>query len=499
MIGLYLACDSRDLLSSKREFETIHKKQTLPSWLPLSGEVISLNDHNDINSYEDEESKAYLRVSGWFIYKGKLNDTESLFIDLIKNNSEALKGISGGVFAALFSLGNDYFIFNDPMGLSNHFYLNDGANIYLSPTITVFERGDFFLQNDPLTTSILHKVGYLFGDYTKYKNIKRMPPGSMLSCTGVITSYIDLLNEKRVALQELPGYFNELISKFPLSQRHIAITGGLDSRLILSAGKFEFGYCYGPVNSADRPIAREFKSDFNRFEEFEFSSVKQNGCELSLYDEINETPSSQIKPEFVAAYRFAKELSPSTNVMFDGYLGGALQRGAWLHLGGILGELYRFFPYLYTLRKVSAKYIFSRRYKSLSDEEFSLLYNDFCEKTAALSLDGYAKVTYYEFLWGRGARFINNGALLLNGQFRTIVPVFAMPVVFNSLVQEKFSRTIRYKTIGKVWERVGDKYKRVKFESGYKVSTANFLKPKIALIWRLLARYIPGFGNYGNS
>ena len=53
-----------------------------------------------------------------------------------------------------------------------------------------------------------------------------------------------------------------------------------------------------------------------------------------------------------------------------------------------------------------------------------MLYQDFCERTVGLELDDYAKVTYYEFLWGRGARFINNGALIMNGPIRYSCPYF---------------------------------------------------------------------------
>jgi hypothetical protein len=164
-----------------------------------------------------------------------------------------------------------------------------------------------------------------------------------------------------------------------------------------------------------------------------------------------------------------------------------------------LGELYRFFPFLYTLKKVDARFILQRRYHNLNAQEFAVFFDDFCRRTDHLALDDYAKVTYYEFVWSRGARFVNNGALTLNGQFATIVPLFANPVIFSTLIREDFSKTIRFKTVDKIWQLVDRKYKAIKFENGYKISTSNFAKPKLALVWRLLIRYVPGFGNYGNS
>jgi len=499
MKGLYLGCSSKHLSESKSEFKELHTTEVFPEWLPINGEIISLNQKISDLTKVDDESRSYICVSGWFLYKDKLNDLEQLFSDLDKKGKSALKNITGGVFIALFVKNGEFFIFNDPMGFSNHYYLVNENGIQLAPSIAVIERENENLEKVPSLVEFLNKRGHLFGDKTSYKNVFRLDAGCILCSDGKIEPYIELLTSKKINAEDVYKRVAQVINCFPEDKRHIPLSGGLDSRLMVACAKFTFGYCYGPENSADRPIARNFSDDFEQFEEYEFDKPDKKGNEALIYNEITETPSQFLSADFLASYRYVSQFRPEANVVFDGYLGDTLQRGVWLYLGGIKGELYRFFPILYTLRPVTARYILSRRYGNLSPEVFELFYSDFQERTQNLDLDDYAKVTYYDFIWGRGARFVNNGALLMNGQFAHVVPVFSDPIIFSSLIKENFKQTIRFKMVDRIWKNIEQKYKSVKFENGYKVSTPNFLKPKLALMWRLLINYVPGFQNYGTK
>ena len=499
MIGLYLGCDSSALANTRKEFEELHDSKKLPQWISTEGEVVYHQDIDTSKAFCDIQGHHCLVVSGWFSYKDNVNDTTSLFKDLCQQGEAALKNITGGIFIALFASKEHYFVFNDPMGLSNHFYTTHENDLRIAPSITVFERSDLKLDVNDKLMGFLMKRGHLFGNFTKYNQVKRLSPGCILYKDGCSKTYFSALYTNTLPMEQILNRFTTIINKFPKEKRQLPITGGLDSRLMLCAAEFNFGYCYGPADSADRPIARQFSQEFQEFIEFEFGSTNKNGNEISIYEELCETPAQMIKAEFLASYRYAHTQCKSANITFDGFLGGSLQRGAWLHLGGILGELYRFFPYLYTIRPITARTLLKRRYKNLTSEEFELFFENFVEKTEHVDLDDYAKVTYYEFLWGRGARFINNGALIINGQFGQIVPMFSDPIVFNSLISQDFRKTIRYQTVCNIWGSVDEKFKRVKFENGYKISTPNVIKPKISLIWRLLSRYVPGFGNYGNS
>jgi hypothetical protein len=498
MKGLYLGCSSSELTVAKGELQQYQRKQDLPLDLPISGEVVSLKTNGSLHLKELKSEEVFFCIAGWFLYKDKLNDIDNLFTDLLKCKETALNQITGGNFVALLVLKNDYFVFNDPMGMSNHYYLIDDTGLHLSPSLKVFAASELVLNQNKTLTSFLKKRGHLFGINTIYNNVYRMAPGSVLESSGKTYSYIDLLSLKKINTEDVPKRIAKIVQLFPESKRQIPISGGLDSRLMITEASFSFAYCFGPEHSGDRPIARKFSEEFKHFEEFSFADAFKYGNEKNVYGDLCETPSNLIKPEFLASYRFIAKKCGDANIIFDGYLGDALQRGVWMYLGGIKGELYRFFPILYKIKKVDAKLILARRYRNLSDDEFALFYQDFCDKTDGLNLSDYAKVTYYEFLWGRGARFINNGALLINGQFGEVITPFADPIIFNTLINEDFNQTIRFKTVGKIWSQVDNRYKAIKFENGYKISTLDIIKPKLALVWRLLMRYSSRFAGYGS-
>ena len=195
--------------------------------------------------------------------------------------------------------------------------------------------------------------------------LKRLPPGVVLYSNNKLKPYIDLLDIELLDIEKIPARFSSIIEPFPKERRQLPISGGLDSRLILAVNEFTYGYCYGPQDSGDRPIARCFAHEFEQYEEFEFTSPKRKGNEIKVYEEITETPVSFLRPEFLASYRYVSEQRPSANVIFDGYLGDTLQRGAYLNLGGALGEVFRFFPLLYAFTKLNAKFIMERRYSNL--------------------------------------------------------------------------------------------------------------------------------------
>ncbi|WP_462146577.1 hypothetical protein [Pseudoalteromonas gelatinilytica] len=259
------------------------------------------------------------------------------------------------------------------------------------------------------------------------------------------------------------------------------------------------GFCYGPENSADRPIARKFKDKFNHFYEFEFDKTRATQKEADVQNAILESPKAYNNPQFVNAYHEASKLTKESDFFFDGFLGDIYQRGTYLYFGGILGELYRFFPSMYKLLPLDAKGLLRKRYANLSDEEFSLVYNDFLQATNDLDVHDYNKVVIYDSFSARGRRLVTNGALKLHGCFKEIVPVFVHPELHYTFSKQNYSEAVSFKTIKKIWRDVDCEFKNRKFENGYSLKTPSFLMPKLALLYRLLIHYVPGFQNYGTK
>ena len=118
-------------------------------------------------------------------------------------------------------------------------------------------------------------------------------------------------------------------------------------------------------------------------------------------------------------------------------------------------------------------------------------------KTANLALNDYQKVTYYEFVYGRGGRYTVFGSNVLAAQFFTIVSPFASRIVFDSFIQQDYSRAVSYRNLKKIWSKTASKYKSQVVESGYSPQTPAAFIPFIQLTYRLMFHFIPSRANYG--
>lgn len=443
-----------------------------------------------------------LSICGWFIYAGKLNNALSLSEDIARHGIEAIKKIEFGVYSGLFTLNNETFFFQDKTGLNYHFIAKDNGKVFISPILKGISDSIDLTVSEP-HQSILNKRGHLFGKHTQYNEVTCLPPGAIVSLkAGELLSQNqlgDMCKHKVEALDIIPSKIKSIVEHFPKEKRCLALSGGFDSRLILSQASMQAGYCYGPENSADRPIARQFKDSFVNFYEFEFDKTKATQSDAEILDCILESPKAYHDPQFVKAYSEASSLTQNSDFFFDGFLGDIYQRGTYLYFKGVIGELYRFFPSLYKLFPLDAKNLLRKRYANLSAYEFELIYIDFINETAELDLPDYNKVVIYDSFLARGRRLISNGALKLNGCFKEVVPVFMHPELHFTFSKQNYSDAASFKSIKKIWRNVGSEFKNRRFENGYTFKTPSFLMPKVALFYRLLIHYVPGFQNYGTK
>ena len=447
-------------------------------------------------------STSTLQMVGWFIYAGKLNNFEALANDIKTLGLQAIENIEFGVYSGVLTLDkNDYF-FVDKMGLSLHFLYKYQGKVVIAAALQTI-KDNFALTISNLHESILEKRGHLFGTSTKYQDVVCIPPGGVVSLqNGEIIakkSLDDLIKPTSNQIEQIPSQIKSLVKSIPMHKRSLALSGGFDSRLILSQSDMQDGYCYGPPNSADRPIARQFKHNFNNFYEFEFDGISATSKEAEVFDFLVESPCKYNNAHFINAYHTAFELTENTDFFFDGYLGDVFKRGTYLYFPGLLGELYRFFPLLYKVRPLKAKDLLKKRYSNLNNQEFDALYKDFKLETDSLNLCDYNKVTLYEAFFARGRRYISRGALVINGCFKEVVPVFMSPDLQSVFAKQNYCDAVAFKSIKKIWQNVDSYYKTKKFENGYTLNTPSFIMPKLALFYRLLINYVPNFQNYSTK
>ncbi len=442
-------------------------------------------------SEADGGGKMY--CSGWFIYKNQRNNLTDLATDYVKNGVDVFKDIELGSFVLVHIDAKGARAVCDAHGVSTHYSRQQQKVLEIAPSVKAFDN---LPAVDRVLSQVLADKGHLFGNYTLYEGITRLDPGSETRDDGQLSKYYQPVfdSPERQQQQKVPSYINDLVAHWPEAHRTLAISGGLDSRLILTGSHFEYGYTYGPANSGDRPIARLFADCFNRYEEFEFTAPPILAEETPLSNDFFFGVSTWI-PQLMSTYRYSFSKAQGSYVLFDGFQGDVLQRANHLKFAGVLGLLLKTCPWLYKL-KFSARFIFSQRYKTLSPEGFELLMANFHEVTDDLVADTYQKIIYYEFVYGRGARFVVNGGNITAGQMYTVVPVFAMKSVFHLLLSQDYSDTVQYKQIFKIWRDVPQRFRQLASDTGVGPLTPYWLAPIKNMTWRLAAHYIPGFGSY---
>ncbi|HHZ6181262.1 TPA: hypothetical protein ACWK4N_004712, partial [Escherichia coli] len=453
------------------------------------------NDWDHCPVIKSEKSNIY--VSGWFINENyERNNIEWLkdTLDSKNNISDVQKRIIAGVFICIYETKSEMFVFTDPFALSPHYYYIKDNKLALSPSPCVFTN-----EIDHELNDILNAQGHLFGKYTIYKNVYRILPGDVITCTdgklGVYENGYEVMNT------ELPfDVINEakkLILTTHKSIQSIAISAGFDSRLLLIVSEPEFAYTWGPKGSADvrngKTLAAHKKIPHHSFG-FRVNKVTESDeriCELLFKGSVK-----SYNTQFFANYNYVHNLSKSNTIALDGYLGDVLQRGVYMTFGGKKGEFYKLFPSI-TSSFVDAKMLLRKRYRKLNAKQFDYVYADFLKKVSKVEcIDSLQKITYYEFLYGRGLRYITTGAIVMNSCFKSVFPVFASRNIFNYLIKQRANDVLTYKVFYDIWKDENAFYRTMKSEGAYSPSMKPIFIPFANLLGRIITNFHPKYKNY---
>lgn len=491
MRGLYINCDTSQIPACA-ELSDIYSKSYSFSNELLTGLVI-YNPHDWSSPPVYTLNTDTFIVSGWFIYEGKRNNLAKLAEDIINKGTQVLNRIELGSFIICWKTAEQWQIISDPMGLSNHFIDTVNDTVTIAPTVKVLYRIGIHTLN-PLMESVLAKKGCLFGDFTLFNGIERLTPGSIY-CKNGKSHYSDLFSESPLPLKDVGDVFSKATECWPIENRLLPISSGLDSRFILANGQFTYGFTYGPKESSEISIAGQFSEKFEEYHSYDFASPPLYAAEAQLLDEMS-FGSVKAIPRLLTNYMYIRNKYKAAHTFFDGYLGDGLQRGTYVNFKGVQGELLKIFPFVVGWFDMSATKLLSLRYKELNEAELEVLYQDFYDKTASFQLDEYQKVVYYESLFGRGGRYTIFCSNVVCGQFFTVVSLFSHKKAFNTFIRQNFIETIKYKTMKNLWIKVPSEYREKKVESGYKPSTSPLFIPFIQIAYRLMLHCIPSRANY---
>ncbi|MCJ8269307.1 MAG: hypothetical protein MJK04_07870, partial [Psychrosphaera sp.] len=436
------------------------------------------------------DAKVY--CAGWFIYNNQRNDLKTLAQDYVLHGQKVFDEITLGVFVFVHVDESDVTVICDAYGLSTHYLRSNRNKLEVAPSVKAFADPG---KANPQLAEMLNSLGHLVGNYTVYDDISRIDPGSVVHGNGNIAHYyvINFNVAEKDQLHKIPQYFKTVVDCWPKNNRTLPISGGLDSRLILTTSEFDYGFTYGPENSGDRPVARQYADCFNRYEEFEFTAPGLSDQEKPVQDEMFFGVSGWYG-RLLSTYQYTRDKAKNAYVLFDGYAGDPLQRGNGIKFSGPKGLLLKLFPWCYRI-DFSARFIFRNRYKTLSEATFELLMADFEKRTRDLQATTYQKITYYEIVYGRGGRYSINGGLTA-GQMYTMVPIFLTKPVLEMFLSQDFVDTAQFKLVSKIWRDVPLRFSQAASEAGVGPMTPYWITPFKNLFHRFLAHYIPGFGTY---
>ena len=440
--------------------------------------------------FSDESRGLFAAGSGWIVFRGRLGDLEGFAGAFDADPVAAMAGVSGGAFLVLVASRSGAWIVTDPFGLHPHFTTDDRPFGKIAPS------PHFFGEDRPLDAAmdrILRRTNQPFGNRTRYEGVKRLEPGTIFT-KKERRSYFDYHGEPS-DLAELPDVLAEHHRAFEGATKLLPLSGGLDSRLLLTAGKYDYAYTFGPRDTGDRPVAREFRERFRDYDEFSFLELEFPGSYREAGHQLFDGLCPRPFLELTAVYQRALRRWGDGCLFFDGYLGDVLLRGTYLTYPGARGAMAKLLPSM-TLRNFDPLGVMRRRYPALSEVEFETVAEIFAEKTAGWDLDDLRKVQLFEILHGRGGRYAINGGTFLANQYFCPVQPFWSQEVYRRLFAADPEDCLRYRTMKRVWSRVSPDLADVPTYAGFKptwhpdVARAVLLSTKVLARKRILKRAV---------
>lgn len=414
-------------------------------------------------------------VAGWFLFDEELNNLSAL-IDAIVNELRSsspqpqrwVARLQGGNFLIYLYCNGQRYLITDPFGLFAHYIdtRTPWEPLRVAPLLAplVQER-----QPDPFFADILVRHGHLFADDTSYCDIKRCRPGSILTSRGGVTYYAYDATATTLP-HEVVGLVAEHLAALARYKWLLPLSGGFDSRLLLAAARLartdrvDHGYTFGPADSGDRPITRQFESFFAVFDSFSIEALSFDESYRQIAQLLFDGLSAHPLPFLFAVNQRAERQLPGC-LALDGYAGDVLQRGIYLQTKKASDIFSRTFPQFFR-RRINAEALIKQRYPSLTDSQFRYLMEKFEQCTAHLQLDAAHRVALFELIDGRGARYILQGGTTTARQYFDVVQPFLFCSVFHTLFQEPHLEWLTLRSLYKVWSAVDRELSDITATSG---------------------------------
>jgi len=439
-------------------------------------------------------------ASGWFSFRGRVGDLRGLALALSGTPthdlaSRVLSDIDGGAFTLLLIDSSGFRVISDPFGLYPH-YINramKGLNIAPSP---YFLKGS--ASADPSALRILGRMNHLIGNLTSNADVERLPPGAIVDQKGAhfYFDYTPTEFDPKEIIQDLCA----ATDLFRTRNRLLPLSGGLDSRLLLATGSFEYGYTVGPTDHGDRPIARRFRGRFTKaYDDFSFLQLEYPQRMMAAAKLMFEETCPKPFREMLAVFARVRGHWGSGLVLFDGYLGDVLTRWSWLNLATRRDQLLRPFP---TLRMIGSRdyTILRQRYATVETEDFHTIADAYATMPVGRTLEPFHRLVLFEMLYGRGARYIVNGNSIMAGQFFTSVQPFFFPRIFRRLFAIDSNSGLALSALHDLWKHLPKDLRMTRTLDGYAPGYSPLLNRLLSFQNSIMKRLRPSqFQDYGDE
>ncbi|MDG9669489.1 hypothetical protein ONV78_17245 [Hahella sp. CR1] len=454
MKGLYI-----NVTNAKAEVELFSSSIGAPSDIhefdsPLGAHI--LVDVHRANwpegvAYADEASRSLAVGCGHFVFNGRLGNISEFARAFFRAETEEERTavcslIEAGSYLFYIETGGEYYLVTDPFALVPHFQDVQSETLRVAPApCYIADDKDV----DPVLQNILNIKRHLFGGYTLFKGVERLEVGAIMSRDRT-SFYFDYLNGSG-DLHNVNEKMRKGMGIFGDRKKILPLSGGLDSRYLLSLGKTHYGYTYGPANTGDRPVARKFAGFFDDYREFSLLDLSYPKLSQQLGEKMFKGLVSRPLSELLVVYRHFYEAWGDGNLFVDGYLGGTLQRGYYFNIESTWGTLFRIFPSL-MFRFITPEDLIRYRYRQLDAAGKELLLNNFHAATARFNCDGWKKIFLYEALYGRSGRWITHGGCVMASQFFTPVQPFVFFDVFRTFMSLDVRKFNSFSLLSPLWK-----------------------------------------------
>lgn len=193
-----------------------------------------------------------------------------------------------GEFTIIYSSPRDVRIITSNIGAMHYFYYYDGERFtHGQHVVDIVEELKLSWIWDWTSVGDLCELENLTENRTLHRHVKRVPPGSILRFDGKLsfwsTNFIDTIQESNSNAVDAVDIFNEETIRWVSSEPFLSLSGGFDSRVILSSMLKEKIYptlvTLGDQRSTDIQVAGKIAKRF---------ALKHKIVQLTLDDFLKE-------------------------------------------------------------------------------------------------------------------------------------------------------------------------------------------------------------------